>query len=182
MFWALFYFRTQCALSRSLGIPWHCHCHWQLYTHPQLPHRPVFSHLQLRKSFLDGILLHLLMSNTCPAVHSLQVLAVAWVIATVFFLVTYTSPCAKLPPPEQLKFFELGGSDQDFFSGVDDTDARGLKHFPRLWCGSFMGSLKLAWGSMCSSMTDLGCWHLFRHLPCPLVVVLRDVALRERFM
>lgn len=79
-------------------------------------------------------------------VHSLQVLAVAWVIATVFFLVTYTSPCAKLPPPEQLKFFELGGSDQDFFSGVDDTDARGLKHFPRLWCGSFMGPLRLAWG------------------------------------
>ena len=65
---------------------------------------------------------------------AVQVVVVAWVIATVFFLITYTSPCLKLPPPNQLKYFELGGSDQDIFSGVDDTDARGLKHFPRLWC------------------------------------------------
>ncbi len=68
-----------------------------------------------------------------------QVVVVAWVIATVFFLITYTSPCLKLPPAEQLKYFELGGSDQDIFSGVDDTDARGLKHFPRLWCGAWSG-------------------------------------------
>lgn len=61
-------------------------------------------------------------------------LVVAWIIATVFFLVTYTAPCLKVPPAEQLKYFELGGSDQDIFSGIDDTDARGLKHFPRLWC------------------------------------------------
>jgi hypothetical protein len=114
--------------------------------------------------------------------HSLQVLAVAWVIATVFFLVTYTSPCAKVPPPEQLKFFELGGSDQDFFSGVDDTDARGLKHFPRLWCGSFMGPLKLARGSVCSSMTDLAAGTYFGTSHDPLAVILRDVALREHFM
>lgn len=59
---------------------------------------------------------------------------VTWVIATTFFLITYMSPCLKLPPPDQLKYFELGGSDQDIFSGVDDTDSRGLKHFPRLWC------------------------------------------------
>ncbi len=64
---------------------------------------------------------------------AIQVLVVAWVIATVFFLVTYTAPCLKLPPSEQLKYFELGGSDQDIYSGIDDTDSRGLKHFPRLW-------------------------------------------------
>lgn len=63
----------------------------------------------------------------------LQVLTVAWLIATVFFVVCYASPCQKLPPRTQLQFFELGGGDQDIFAGVDDTDARGLKHFPRLW-------------------------------------------------
>ena len=62
-----------------------------------------------------------------------QVLLVAWLIATTFFLICYASPCAKLPPKAQLQYFELGGDDQDIFAGVDDTDARGLKHFPRLW-------------------------------------------------
>ena len=62
-----------------------------------------------------------------------QVLAIAWLIATTFFLICYSCPCAKLPPKLQLQFFELGGDDQDIFSGVDDTDARGLEHFPRLW-------------------------------------------------
>ena len=63
----------------------------------------------------------------------MQVLVVAWLIATTFFLICYASPCAKLPPKAQLQYFELGGDDQDIFAGVDDTDARGLKHFPRLW-------------------------------------------------
>ncbi|KAK9915826.1 hypothetical protein WJX75_004586 [Coccomyxa subellipsoidea] len=88
------------------------------------------------------------------APRTVEVLAVAWVIATVFFLVTYTSPCAKVPPPEQLKFFELGGSDQDFFSGVDDTDARGLKHFPRLW-KNFLSSAKFAGKIMLPSAARL---------------------------
>lgn len=64
---------------------------------------------------------------------------VAWIIATAFFLITYASGCKKLPPGSQLQYFELGGSDQDIFAGVDDTDARGLKHFPRLWCAYFLG-------------------------------------------
>ena len=51
-----------------------------------------------------------------------------------FFLIAYSAPCLKLPPPERLAFFELGGDDQDIFAGGDDADSRGLKHFPRLWC------------------------------------------------
>jgi hypothetical protein len=73
----------------------------------------------------------------CARCAALQVVVVAWVIATVFFTITYSSECQKLPPPRQLQYFELGGDDQDIFAGVDDTDARGLKHFPRLWCCSF---------------------------------------------
>ena len=60
----------------------------------------------------------------------------AFVTATVFFLITYASRCAQLPPPKQLAFYELGGGDQDIFAGVDDADARGLRHFPRLWCAA----------------------------------------------
>lgn len=63
-----------------------------------------------------------------------QVLAVAWLTATVFFLAAYTSPCRELPSPAQLQFYEMGGGDQDIFAGVRSTDARGLQHFPRLWC------------------------------------------------
>ena len=58
----------------------------------------------------------------------------AFVTATVSFLITYGSRCTKLPPPKQLAFYELGGADQDIFAGVDDADSRGLRHFPRLWC------------------------------------------------
>ena len=63
----------------------------------------------------------------------MQVLSVAWATATAFFLITYSAPCLKLPPPASLAFFELGGGDQDIFAGGDDVDARGLRHFPRLW-------------------------------------------------
>jgi len=63
-----------------------------------------------------------------------QVLAVAWLTGTVFFLATYASPCRRLPPPGQLQFYEMGGGDQDIFAGVAGTDSRGLQLFPRLGC------------------------------------------------
>lgn len=62
-----------------------------------------------------------------------QVLAVAWLTGTVFFLATYTSPCRALPSPAQLHYYEMGSDDQDIFAGVDAIDSRGLRHFPRLW-------------------------------------------------
>lgn len=68
-----------------------------------------------------------------PSNFAVQVLAVAWLISTTFFVICYASPCTQLPPKAQLQFFELGGDDQDIFAAVDDTDARGLKHFPRMW-------------------------------------------------
>ncbi len=40
-----------------------------------------------------------------------QVLAVAWLSGTVFFLATYASPCRRLPPPGQLQYYEMGGGD-----------------------------------------------------------------------
>ena len=69
----------------------------------------------------------------CDRHGPMQVLGIAWLIATVFFLICYSCPCAKLPPRAQLQFFELGGDDQDIFAGVDDMDSRGLKPFPRMW-------------------------------------------------
>jgi len=66
---------------------------------------------------------------------SLQVVAVSWLTATVFFLATYLSPCLPLPPKEQLLYFEAGqGEDQDFYAGIAGADSRGLRHFPQLWC------------------------------------------------
>lgn len=67
----------------------------------------------------------------------MQVVAVVWMIATIYFLVLYTSPCQKLPPRDQLKYFEQETADQDIFSGDDSIDDRKLKHFPRLWCDSY---------------------------------------------
>ncbi|CAL5218914.1 g660 [Coccomyxa viridis] len=70
-----------------------------------------------------------------PKLRLLEVLGIAWLIASIFFLICYSCPCAKLPPRAQLQFFEQGGDDQDIFAGVDDMDSRGLKYFPRMWCG-----------------------------------------------
>ncbi len=64
-----------------------------------------------------------------------QVVTVSWLTATVFFLVTYLSPCVPLPPKDQLLYFEAGsGEDQDFYAGISGADNRGLRHFPQLWC------------------------------------------------
>ena len=60
--------------------------------------------------------------------------AVAWLTATVFFLITYWSPCLPLPPKEQLVYFEASGEDQDFYAGISGADSRGLRNFPQLWC------------------------------------------------
>ncbi|KAK9808763.1 hypothetical protein WJX72_003174 [[Myrmecia] bisecta] len=63
-----------------------------------------------------------------------EVLFVAWLTATTFFVITYASPCQKLPPKEQLAYYEMDSADGDIFAGVGGEDKRGLKHFPRLWC------------------------------------------------
>ena len=58
---------------------------------------------------------------------------VAWMVATIWFLVTYASPCQNLPSKEQLSYYENSGDDQDIYAGVSGYDARGLKFFPQLW-------------------------------------------------
>lgn len=60
-------------------------------------------------------------------------MTVAWLTATVFFVITYLSPCLPLPPKEQLTYFEESGEDQDFYAGISGADSRGLRHFPQLW-------------------------------------------------
>lgn len=57
----------------------------------------------------------------------------AWMTATVFFLITYWGPCRPLPPKAQLVYFEASGEDQDFYAGIMGADSRGLRHFPQLW-------------------------------------------------
>lgn len=65
-----------------------------------------------------------------------QVVTVAWLTATVFFLITYMSPCVPLPPKKQLNYFEesQAAQDQDFYAGISGADSRGLRNFPQLWC------------------------------------------------
>ena len=58
---------------------------------------------------------------------------VAWLTATVFFCIVYASPCIKIPPSEQLRYFEAPGDDLDIYAGISLDDPNGLKHFPRLW-------------------------------------------------
>ena len=62
-----------------------------------------------------------------------QVVFVAWLVATAWFLVTYHSPCQPLPSKEQLSYYESSGEDQDIYAGVSGFDSRGLKFFPQLW-------------------------------------------------
>ncbi len=64
----------------------------------------------------------------------MQVVWVSWLTATVFFVLTYMSPCLPLPPKEQLTYFEAGGGeDQDFYAGISGADSMGLRYFPQLW-------------------------------------------------
>ena len=69
----------------------------------------------------------------------------AWLTATVFFLITYWSPCLPLPPKEQLVFFEASGEDQDFYAGISGADSRGLRNFPQLWCVRHRSSAAQSW-------------------------------------
>ena len=64
-----------------------------------------------------------------------QVMAVAWLIATIFFVVSFVSPCRSLPGHRALGYYEAESELDDFYAGGALTDQRGLKHFPRLWCG-----------------------------------------------
>ena len=54
-------------------------------------------------------------------------------VATIWFLVTWASPCQQLPSKEQLSYYESAGEDQDIYAGVSGYDSRGLKFFPQLW-------------------------------------------------
>lgn len=71
----------------------------------------------------------------------MQVVAVAWLTATAFFLATYWSPCLPLPPKAQLQYFEAGGEDQEIYAGISGADSRGLRHFPQLWHGPALSRL-----------------------------------------
>ena len=69
-----------------------------------------------------------------PRCHNgLQVVFVAWLTATVWFLVMYLGPCHKLPSRQQLHYYEMSGNDQDIYAGVTGADSRGLRFFPQLW-------------------------------------------------
>ena len=63
----------------------------------------------------------------------LQVVTVAWVTSTVFFLACWVGECKPLPSARHLSFYEMDGDEQDIYAGVDSVDPSGLKHFPRLW-------------------------------------------------
>ena len=58
---------------------------------------------------------------------------VAWLTATVWYLVMYWGPCHKLPSRQQLHYYEMSGADQDIYAGVTGADSRGLRFFPQLW-------------------------------------------------
>ena len=66
--------------------------------------------------------------------HVTQVMVVAWIIATVFFVVSFYSPCRTLPSEKILGYYEAESELDDFYAGGALVDRRGLKHFPRLWC------------------------------------------------
>ena len=58
----------------------------------------------------------------------------AAVTAALWFLVAYTSPCAPLPPPDDLKFLEASEDADEALYGGGGTAAAGPHHYPRLWC------------------------------------------------
>ena len=109
---------------------------------------------------------------------ALQVLAVAWFTGTVFFLICYNGPCHKLPPALQLKYFEVSGEDQDIYAGVDLTDSRGLRYFPRLWCCPGFPCALQGSGCLCSRVSGMGCY-LPRPWCCPIASVADESSLSK---
>ena len=102
---------------------------------------------------------------TARARRAAEVLAIAWLTCTAFFLAMWASPCAPLPPAPYLAAAEpgwaggglVGGpaahplppatvpgggggpsttAPNSLYGGGGGEDARGLAHFPRLWCGA----------------------------------------------
>jgi len=80
---------------------------------------------------------------------------VAWLVATTWFIATYSSPCQNLPSKEQLSYYENSGEDQDIYAGVSGFDSRGLKFFPQLWYAYPPGSLMLE--ALCVMLCCLPC-------------------------
>ena len=84
---------------------------------------------------------------TNPARRVAEVLVIAWLTCTAFFLALWASPCAPLPAAPFLAAAEpgwagvppslAGPTDPDsLYGGGGGEDTRGLAHFPRLWCGA----------------------------------------------
>lgn len=64
----------------------------------------------------------------------LQVVTIAWLTTTIFFLACWVGECKPLPSARHLSYYEMDGADQDILAGVESSvDPSGLKHFPRLW-------------------------------------------------
>ena len=69
-----------------------------------------------------------------------EVAVVAALAATLAWATAATSPCAPLPPADQLPWYEgrvaAGGASGELWAGGGGADARGVAHFPRLWCAA----------------------------------------------
>ena len=91
--------------------------------------------------------------------RGLEVLAIAWLTCTAFFLALWAAPCAPLPPAPYLAAAEPGwgsgggghaapaphhggapptssSKPHTIYGGGGGEAGHGLAHFPRLWCGA----------------------------------------------
>lgn len=68
-----------------------------------------------------------------------EVVLLAVLTTSIWFLFAYISPCAPLPSEEDLKYLIAGSSRtdavmEDFFGGGGGGTTNGPEHFPQLWC------------------------------------------------
>ena len=63
-----------------------------------------------------------------------EVVLLAALTAALFYTAAYASPCAPLPPPDDLRFLEASEDADDAFYAGGGQAGPGAAHFPRLWC------------------------------------------------
>ena len=63
-----------------------------------------------------------------------EVVALATATAALWFLIAYASPCAPLPPAEDLRFLEASEDADEELYGGGGAAAAGPEHYRRLWC------------------------------------------------
>ncbi|KAK9790124.1 hypothetical protein WJX73_008199 [Symbiochloris irregularis] len=72
-----------------------------------------------------------------PVKRMLEVVALVFVTASVWYIVAWSSPCHSLPNRSDLEQFEQSEDmDEEFYAGGGQFRRQESEHFPQLWCAN----------------------------------------------